>query len=623
MAELVYGMLDEHAPRPTDNDRGGPSEYEPTGEERSSIKLVEKLFEKAKKHRALYDSKWLDYYRFYRGNQWKEHRPSYRHSEVVNLIFRTINSQVPIQLDPRPKFEYLAEEPSDLELADIMNQIADAFWVRGNWSQELLEVVYDANIYGTGLSKQVVRGEPGKLLPTYRSADPFYCFPDPEARDTNKDCEYFIEAEPLDVVKIKARYPQRAQYIKADLIDLLQGSKTDLQPIKFRAPVEHRYSVEGTPSQEMLTKDKALLVTCWMTPKFCETEYEEYEKKVKDDAGNESLVFEKRAKYPNGRKVVICNGVLLEDAPLGYEDGEVPYARYPNYVLPREFWGMSEVEQLEGPQKTFNKLVSFALDVLTLMGNPVWLNPTTSGVDSENLRNRPGLVIDYDPPDAPVRQEGVQLQPFVMNMIKEMEGWFNNVAGDQDVSRGARPEGVTAYKAIAALQDAAQTRLRQKQRNLDCYLQNVGRQFASRIFQFLTVPEVIRITNAQGAPNYFRAYVEEYDEPGVDGESVKKKKLHVQPVTPQGMDPTAAKVYEVRGKLDIRVSTGSALPFAKAEKEQKLLQLFDRKIIDEEEVLKGSEFPSWEAVLQRMEKKAQMMAQQQAQQAPPNGGQQQ
>ena len=68
----------------------------------------------------------------------------------------------------------------------------------------------------------------------------------------------------------------------------------------------------------------------------------------------------------------------------------------------------------------------------------------------------------------------------------------------------------------------------------------------------------------------------------------------------------------------MRVSTGSSLPFAKAEKEAKLLNLFDRQIIDAEEVLKGTDYPNFQAVLQRLEMKKQqeaqaaMMAQQQS-----------
>jgi hypothetical protein len=60
------------------------------------------------------------------------------------------------------------------------------------------------------------------------------------------------------------------------------------------------------------------------------------------------------------------------------------------------------------------------------------------------------------------------------------------------------------------------------------------------------------------------------------------------------------------------VTTGSALPFAKAEKEQKLLQLFDRGIIDPQEVLQGTDYPNWETVLQRVQERQAAAAQAQA-----------
>ena len=120
MADLSpNGMIDEHAPRGT----SGPSAdagalYEPTDDEKRAIKLAEKIFERNKKYRAQYDQKWLDYYHIFRGKQWKEQRPSYRHSEVINLVFRTLQSTVPIQVDQHPKFEFLPAEPGDQAFAD-------------------------------------------------------------------------------------------------------------------------------------------------------------------------------------------------------------------------------------------------------------------------------------------------------------------------------------------------------------------------------------------------------------------------------------------------------------------------------------------------------------------------
>jgi hypothetical protein len=71
------------------------------------------------------------------------------------------------------------------------------------------------------------------------------------------------------------------------------------------------------------------------------------------------------------------------------------------------------------------------------------------------------------------------------------------------------------------------------------------------------------------------------------------------------------KVLPVSGLLDVRVTTGSLLPFARADKENKALSLFDRGIIDEEEVLKSLDYPNYEAVLQRVNEKKALLAQQQ------------
>ena len=633
MAEITGfagpGLLDEHAPKGDGGVKNGETgaTYNPTDEEKRALKLAERVFERNKKHRAQYDQKWMDYYHMFRGKQWKEQRPSYRHSEVINLVFRTLQSMIPIQLDTRPKFEYLPEEPSDSELAKILNQVSEADWVKGNWGEALLEVVWDSNLYGCGLSSMLVKDSLGRPKIVFGSADPFYCFPDPEAKDVNKDgstfgyseqAPSFVYAEPMDVRKIKKKYPEVKDFIKADLQDLLKGSKTNTSPMKFRSPIDNKVIIEGSSAMDLVDKEKALLVTCYLSPEYCEEDFEEVEHKATDpETGLEAPPeYIQKAKYPNGRKIVYCNGVLCEDVDNGYDDAEFPFDRYANYTLPREFWGMSEIEQLEGPQKTFNKLVSFVLDVLTITGNPIWMVPSSSGIDVENMVNRPGLIVEYDngAEGKPTREEGVGLQPFVMQIIDKMAQWFDSIGGSQDVTRGVQPTGVTAASAISTLQEAAQTRIRQKTRNLDYFLQGVGTKYASRVFQFKTAPEIYRLTNNDGVTKYFKMHVETYEHE--DG--LPAHRVHYQPFTEDGqIDPDQGTIYETRGKFDCRVATGSTLPFAKAELENKLLAFFDRGIIDNEEVLKRSEYPSYQMVLERMQAAAAAAAQAQAQAAPP------
>ncbi len=627
------GLLDEHAPKgDTGADRSGDTAtYNPTDDEKRALKLAEKVFERNKKHRAQYDQKWLDYYHMFRGKQWKEQRPSYRHSEVINLIFRSLQSNVPIQLDTKPKLEFLPEKPTDAELAQILNQVIESDWSKGNWSESLLEVVWDSNLYGTGLSSMLVKQTLGTNNVVYASADPFYSFPDPEARDVNKDgstfgyseqAPSFVYAEPMDVRKIKKKYPKVKEFIKADLQDMTKGSKTNTQPMKFRSPIDNKVIIEGSSAMDLVDKEKALLVTCYLSAEYCEEDFDEVEKKgeINPDTGIEAPPeYIQKAKYPNGRKIVYCNGVLCDDVDNGYDDAQFPFDRYANYTLPREFWGMSEVEQLEGPQKTFNKIVSFALDTLTLMGNPIWLIPSSSGIDVENMVNRPGLQVEYDngQEGKPERLEGVGLQPYVMQLIDKMAEWFDSVAGSQDITRGAQPTGVTAASAISSLQEAAQTRIRGKTHNLDYYLQGVGQKYLSRVFQFKTAPEVYRLTGQDGATKYFQMHVESYEHP--DG--LPAHKVHYQPFTADGqIDPTQAKIYETRAKFDCKVSTGSNLPFAKDQLDNKLFALFDRGIIDNEEVLKRQDYPNYQSILQRMQQVAQQQQAAAAAQKPPAKG---
>jgi hypothetical protein len=606
MAEASM-MLSEHEAAPKD-EKSQTETYSPTAEEKRAIKLVEKLLRKAKKHRAKYDHKWLEYYRMFRGRQWKEGRPSYRHSEVINLVFRTIQSLVPIQVDARPRFEFLPQEPADREIGEILNTVAEADWIKKGWSEQLLEVIYDANIYGTGLSQ--VMGEPNKI--DFESCDPVYCYPDPEARDTNKLCSFFVYAEPWDIHRVKRTWPGKAQFLRPDIESLLKNEKTSEDTL-FRSPADRNMVMEGSSPPDPANKDMALVKIVYMTPDACSDEYDEEKREKKDEAGNlilgpdgqPEIEWVQKAKYPHGRKIVTCNGVLLADDALPYDDLEIPFERYPNYVLPREFWGMSEVEQLAGPQRIFNKMVSFALDVMTLMGNPIWMVPSTSGVDVDNLTNRPGLNVQYDPSpngEEPKRIEGVGLQPFVLQLIDRMSEWFDSIAGAQDITRGVQPTGVTAASAISTLQEAAHTRIRQKARNLDVYLQSVGQHYKSRVFQFYSAPQIIRLTGNDGAARYFRMRIERDEQTG-------KMRMNVTPYTDQGLeDPSMARQFEIQGDFDVRVVTGSSLPFAKAEKEQKLLALFDRGIVDAEEVLKGSEYPNYQAVLERVQAAAQAQA---------------
>jgi hypothetical protein len=606
------GVISEfEAPGKPDAPEGNGDSYQPTEEEQDTLKLVEKLFTRSKKWRSAYDKNWIDNYKQFRGQQWETQRPAYRHSEVINMIFQAIQGSVPIITDSRPKFEYLPRDPSDMEFAELMNMIAEADWAQNNWLIPVTETVYDAHIYGHGFGgfEYDPKGKKGESDIVHDSIDPFSVYPDPNSRDINKKSKYLILAEPVDLECLRDEYPEMGRFVRADVMDVTRGEKSDLEPFyQLRIPIDETQSLrDSAGSVEGILDQKALKKTCYLLDDST------YNEETTNEAG-EPLKIEKK-RFPNGRKIVIAGGVVLEDGPLPYEDKKFPAARLVNYLLPREFWGMSDVEQLKSPQKIFNKLISFALDVLTLMGNPVWVVDFDSGVDTDNLINKPGLVVEKARGSEVSRQEGVQLQPYVLQLIDRMRDWFDGVSGSTDVSRGVQPGGVTAAAAISDLQEAAQTRIRLKTRFLDAYLQDLGQMYLSRVLQYRDTPTIVRLTNNQNAAQYFKFHIQQQVDP-VTGQPVVDERGNpvrmavVQDMTEGGVN--GLRQIQIKNNLDVRVSTGTSLPFLKAQKSNEAKDLFDRGLIDQEEVLKTLDWPNYQSVMGRMQKVA--MAQQQAEQ---------
>lgn len=576
-------------------------------EEREIVRMVMKKFEKARKHRSAYDRNWMHYYRMFRGDQWDGTKmPSHRQREVMNMIWTTIQSSQSQQLDVRPRIAYVPREPSDQPFAQVLNDLVNADWDRHNWLVPLTEIVLDGYIYGIGYGElgYDAEAEFGLGTATFESADPFYIYPDPNGKAINCRGSYcFIKAEPVDTETLKREYPDKAEFIKPDIQDVIQSSKVAINDFVYKANNSDRDMPDLTMFRgSERAENKTLVITAYMKPQ--ETEETEEE----DDDGEVKKIIKKV--YPLGRVVKVASGVVLEDdAKLPFSNHMFPFVRYLNYILPREFFGVSEVEQLESPQRTFNKLVNASLEIINLMGNPVWIVDTASGVNPRSLVNRTGLVVQKEPGSEVRREVGVQLSGTALSFIDRLEQWFNNVAGSQDVSRGETPGSVTAASAIEALQEAARTRVKQKQRNLDAMIREWGQQYADIVLEKYNKPRVFRVTNDQGGTKFFRFSTERVVTD--DGRDVVKAMVREFVENPEGRLVPDSEVKEmlIADRFDVTVSTVSGLPFAQAKKEERAFALFDRALIDEQEVLEQLDYPNKDAVLARLEERKAQAAQ--------------
>ena len=603
---LPSGYLPEHAGTAQQEQATG---YSPTDSEKSAIALVEKCFADAKRHRSTYDTKWAENYNFFRGKQWTERRPTYRHSEVLNYIFTEVLNVVVLLTDNRPTIEILPEDPTDYEFAEILNNVIKYKWDSKNWNYTLAECIIDAAIYGTAIShvpwKQELERGLGDFA--FESKDLFYFFPDPFARSAINDefCDYTVTAEPVKVSSLKAKYPDKADFIKSDVGDLSAQDREFLDEIKYKSPTDNRVRSEST-TQHSSRPNQVIELTLYI--KSEDMEEEELDGGLDELTGLRKKLYQTKKKYPNGRKIVVANGVLLEDNENPYEDGKFPYARLVDTGLPREFWGVGEVDQLKSPQRIVNKLISYVLDVLTIMGNPIWVVDTTAQVDTDNVTNQPGLVIEKSPGGEVRRESGVGLQPFVMETLQFMaNNVMQKLGSTAEVSKGVSPTDNASGYAIAQLQEAAQTKIRGKSRNVEVFLKDNGDLFVSRILQNYTVPRIIRLTSNAESAKYFKFAMNEVeDETGEVKKVAEVQEYTVDPMTNQYIEGPVRQI-PLKSSLDVRVNVGSSLPFAKIENKAMAEKLYDKKIIDTEEFLTQIEYPYKEKVLERLRKQAQMM----------------
>ena len=95
--------------------------------------------------------------------------------------------------------EFIANEPNDVQLAAILNDVLQSDWERYDWNYTLLECLYDSHIYGTALGGIGFDHDAdfGLGAITWNSLEPIYGYPDPSASDINnqRKCSYFVYAE--------------------------------------------------------------------------------------------------------------------------------------------------------------------------------------------------------------------------------------------------------------------------------------------------------------------------------------------------------------------------------------------------------------------------------------------
>jgi len=574
--------------------------------------LVMRLFEEGKKARKEYDGEWPKYRDFYNGNQWDKTRPAYRASPVINICRPDVQTVLPIMTDTEPGFNVAPREPSDFGFSKTLNEVVGDWWNKYSMSMTLINVLMDQAIYDAGIWKIVWDEdlEDGLGDVKVEAVDPERIYVPKDAIDFNRQCPWVIHELFRPAGKLARLNPDHAEAILRLTGESPQTSETANNPkdttVHVVSPVDKPAHIKSTESLIGGTDESrnVRVLECWLD------DYATEEMDLEDGTK------ETRRKYPKGRMIqVLPEGkIVTYDGENPYE-GEKPFVRFVDTMRSRCFWG----EGLIGPkmecQRIVNKIVANVMDYMTMMSNPVWVIDTNSGVDADNITNQIGLVIEKVPGTEVRRDVPPPLPAYYFQFYDTMLRFGDQVNGVHDVTQGRKPAGITAASAIQTLEEAAQTRIRLKERNLAASLHQAARLIVSRMLQFYDKPRVVKIAGKGGEwPEFFDFYVKKTE----DGKyAYSKRGYTVDKATMQATpDANWQESTPSRGMFDLTVVTGVALPFMKSRMGDLALTLFDKKINDEQDVLDKLDYPDKEQLLQRKLEAAQ------AQPGAPTPGQQ-
>lgn len=566
-------------------------------DEQQELKLLLSLLDQGKEAKKDVCKDWDKRWDFYTGTQWDTGRPAYKSSPVFNVIRSSVQSILPILTDAKPGFNVIPQEPNDYEFADTLSKLTESWWDKNSIDHTLIELIMDSMIYDAGIAKitwdQTALDGIGEVKMDI--VDPRDIFIPAEARDFDKDCPWVIQLTKKSVGQLKMQFPNFAEQIKPDTqqktTEEQSGIKTDITLV---SPIDKKASNNTNPSPSSSQDDRKL---CTVAELWIEDDsIEQYEE------ANE-VKFRKR--FPRGKVVTALpfQKLILQSVENPYKHGKKPFVRFVDTILPRKFWGEGEVKDLMGMQRIINKVLSVILDYMNFMGNPVWKVGKGSGVDPSKLTNQIGLILEIN--DGKLGEVQREIPPalpaYIVNFYESMIRAVETISGANEITQGRKPTGITSGNAIESIQEASQTRIRLKERNMQVSLSQVGRLVIALMMQYYNQPRVARITGKEAWPEFFEFFVE--DVPETNKVKYTKRGYKFSEVDNQYL-PGKVTEGESNGEFDVKILSGTALPFAKTQRSNIAFRLYDSKVIDPEELLKTLEWPDAQQVIQRLQKQA-------------------
>lgn len=519
-----------------------------------------------------------------RNRYWAEGRPNWMPSPQIPEIFPIVASMVGWMTDQRFRHEITPAALPFSPFAQFMSglgadleTVMDSTWHVNKEENEVTKMLWDANIYGTGILKTtwdetLVNGQGDALS---RRVDPYTFYPDPAGRDM-EGCNYFIEARSMSVQELDRKFPGAAKYfVDGGITEDVDEAPTQLDnlssfpranPGAISPATSPRYGMPGSSRIHATDVLGVTVLEAWIR------EHELYEAKWKDNEGKEHTDLRV---YDTWRVIVVAGGRVLMNEPADelWAHGQHPYDRYVAHDL-GEFWGLSLVELLSSPQEAINRIIAALQHNVELVGNPIFVESVRSGITRTTLTNKPGTRLQVNDGGKADWLQPPQLHQMMPELLRYYLQRMEAVSGLSAVTKGGSAGNRNAQGVVDAMQEAAFVRIRMALRNLEYTLRDSGYKKASLICENYTTPRMVAIVGPTGNKTSLALGGRHFYTPGANGS------------TPM--------------KFQLLVNAGSAGHTSRKVREDQAIMLYTLGAIDEDALLEALDFPNRMVVSERV-----------------------
>lgn len=531
------------------------------GSDRRLVGDLEMLFESARRDRQQYERQWMTNLAFSMGYHWHYFNdvtrrlerpvvPPWRVLMVINLVRQQVLTKYAklVQSRPQAHAQPRSDEPEDKQQAEVCDALLDYLWSTDGSEGAVKRALMWAIITGTGILKTYWNKGAGTLL-TY-----------PQTMTVVGP-----DGTPQEVAHPKAGEPltdQKGEPVYVGEVETCEVSPFEFYPDPFGLTIKdkfwcfiqklrsseyvmERYGVEveprTVPADQFLEGQIASLAGGAVQPKLGVLVKEFWQRSTK--------------KYPQGRYIVYVDEQVLYEGPNPYPKTQLPLAAFVDIPVPGRFWGDSMVTDMIDPQRNLNKSRSQAIEIRNLMAKPKYFVPKGALDVGKTITSAPGEIVEWNimpgAPDGgrPSVDAGAPIPDSFWRDAEQSTAEVRTVSGIHEVSNASAPQGVTAARAIGFLQEQDDLRLGPTSQAYEDAISEISEHKLHLARQFYEEPRTVRVVGRNNSVKVVEFYKE-----------------------------------NIPDDVDVSVETGSSLPKSRVARQNFVLELWSKQLIQDPRV---------------------------------------